>query len=101
MRSEMRSLPTIILAFLVASCGSGNPGDGRESGTDKHEWSILQELEYKNREVTELKFSLIERSEYAIAQVPNNSGIGAFYILLNPKAPPFYKQFPIKQYNLN
>ncbi|QFT54458.1 hypothetical protein FIU95_07815 [Microbulbifer sp. THAF38] len=72
-----------------------------ESGTDKYEWSILQNLEYQNRDVNNLKFSIIEKYNYAIAQVPNESGVGAFYIMLNPKAPPFYKQMPSKQYSLS
>ena len=97
----MKNIQLIILiCVLIISCGE-NTGDGRESGTDKHEWSILQNHEFKNREVSNLKFSILEENGYSIVQVPNKSGVGATYILLNPKAPPFYKQLPIKQFNLS
>ena len=97
----MRHLLIIVFTVFVTACGSGNPGDGRESGTDKHEWSILQNLEYQNREVTGLEFSFIEKNDYAIVQIPHNSKKGACYIMLNPKSAPFYKQMPTKQYNLS
>lgn len=95
----MRAL-SIVLTLLVVSCGNGNPADGRESTTDKLEWSILQNLEYQNREVADLEFSFIENDGYAIAQIPYSSGKGAIYIMLNPKAPPFYKQMPSIQFDL-
>ncbi len=52
----MKPLLIIILLLLTAACGSGNPEDGAESLTSKREWSILQDLEFQNREADGLKF---------------------------------------------
>ena len=85
------------LLFLVAC---QNSGDGRESPTDKQEWSILQGLEYSSRNDKNIKFEIIEKSGYSIAVVPNETGIGAIFIMLNPKSAPFYKQMPNKLFVL-
>jgi hypothetical protein len=96
-----RVLVITLSAFFTLSCSGGNPDDGRESSADKHEWSILQTIELRNRNIANLEFIIIEDEGYSIAQIPNPHGIGATYIMLNPKAPLFYKQMPIQQYNIS
>jgi hypothetical protein len=90
-----------ILGFIfIASCQNGNPGDGRETGADKHEWSILQNLEYSFRDKNNIKFSIIKKYDYSIVMLPNSGDNGAIFIMLNPKSAPFYKQMPNQQFSL-
>jgi hypothetical protein len=86
---------------LTFFAGCQNQGDGRESPTDKHEWSILQGLEYSNRNNKNIEFKIVEESDYSIAVIPNENGIGAIFIMLNPKSAPFYKQMPNKLFVLS
>lgn len=100
----MKKLSILIIIFISLFSCSGNQenaGDGNESGSDKHEWSILQGLEYDNREKADLKFQIFDNNGYSILQLPNESNVGAIYIILDPKAAPFYKQLPSKQFNLS
>lgn len=96
----MQFLFIFVSAVLLCSCGERFAGDSRESFADKHEWSILQKLESEARDVDGLGFEFQEYEEYAFVQIPNESGKGAIYIMLNPKSSPFYKQMPSKQFDL-
>ena len=76
----------IILFFLSASSG-----DGRESFTDKRECSILQSIEFRNRDrpVSDLEF--LDRGDYHIVGIPTEQG-KATWVMLNPRSAPYYKQ---------
>ena len=74
-------------------------GDGRESFGDKTEWSILQSLEYNNRNKPSAQIKFEEKDGYTIAYVPSLSGNGV-WVMLNPKNPPYYKQMPQIEYTL-
>lgn len=96
---KMKKILLYVSLLVITACQ--NPGDGRESGTDKHEWSILQNLEYLNRNNKNVKFEVIEESGYSIAIIPNEDSIGVIVIMLNPKSAPFYKQMPNKFFILS
>ena len=71
---------------------SSSTGDGRESFTDKHEWSIMQMIEARSRHrlLTDLEF--IDEGEYHIVGIPDAAG-EAVWVMLNPQAAPYYEQF--------
>jgi hypothetical protein len=100
---NMKYTIILILTILLSACN--NPGevagDGRESGSDKREWSILQGLEYESRNQIGLKFEIIREGNYDIVVLPKQNKKGAILIMLNPKAPPFYKQMPNIPFNLS
>jgi hypothetical protein len=85
-----------LLAWLLY-CGCN--GDGRESFGDKHEWSILQVLEYRSRgtSISGLEFS--QHEKYRIVALPAVTG-ERMWIMLNPQSPPYYKQMPQTNYTL-
>ena len=94
----------LALAFLGSSAFalplySRCNGDGRESFGDKHECSILQTLEARNRDkpISGLEFS--QHEEYRILALPALTG-ERVWIMLNPQSPPYYKQMPHTDYTL-
>jgi hypothetical protein len=96
--------PLLAVGFLASSAFawllySRCDGDGRESFGDKHECSILQTLEARNRDkpISGLEFSQYE--EYRILALPALTG-KRVWIMLNPKSPPYYKQLPHADYAL-
>ena len=96
---KMKHIILILSILLISSCQ--NPDDGRESFTDKHEWSILQGLEYSYRSKKNVTFDIIEKPDYSIAVIPNKNGTGAVLIMLNPKSAPFYIQMPDQFFTLS
>lgn len=91
----------LLIIGLIVFTACQNSGTGRESFTDKEEWGILQDLEYSSRYKKNIKFEIIEKSEYAIAVIPHDRGTGAIFIMLNPKSAPFYKQIPNQLFNIS
>jgi len=95
----------IIIALLLASNALffflyiTSSSDGRESFGDKKEWSILQSLEYCNRNKPPAQIKFEEQDGYKIVYVPSPSGNGV-WVMLNPKNPPYYKQMPQIEYSL-
>ena len=77
----------IMWFYIRTSCS----GDGHESGSDKHEWSLMQMIEARNqgRTVSDLEF--LDEEDYHIVAIPNLKG-KATWVMLNPQSPPYYKQ---------
>jgi hypothetical protein len=75
-------------------------GDGRESFTDKHEWSIMQLLHARRGTdpISGLEFS--QHEDYRIVSLPAVTGERIF-IMLNPQSAPYYKQMPHTDYELS
>jgi len=71
----------------------------RESFGEKREWSILQGIEQRNRDmlVNVPVFKTEERYEILGVRGFNNKNI---WILLNPSSPPYYKQLPAGNYEI-
>jgi hypothetical protein len=95
----MKTTAFLVLA-LVACTSCGRPGDGREGGSDKTEWSILQSLEATHRDtpIHEIEFS--EEDGYHIVCLPRVSDQKRVWIMVDPKSPPYYKQLPSGNYSL-
>jgi hypothetical protein len=85
-------------AVVLVACSRFDP-DARETPGEKTEWSVLQSIEYKNRgtPVGEPVFQTV--SEYEVLGVRGLRGEN-IWLLLKPKAPPFYKQMPQGNYAL-
>jgi hypothetical protein len=83
------SFTILIMWFYIRTACSG---DGHESGSDKHEWSLTQVIEARNgnRAVSDLEF--IDDEDYHIVGIPNVQG-KTTWVMLNPQSPPYYKQF--------
>ena len=61
-----------IPAALILFAGCGRPGDGREGGSDKQEWSILQDLEAKHRGEKIKTIEFLEVDGYQIMCIPRD-----------------------------
>lgn len=88
----------LIPAALMLLAGCERPGDGREGGSDKQEWSILQNLEAKHRGETIKRIEFQEVNGYQIICVPRDGDNTRVWIMADPKNPPFYKQLPSGNY---
>ena len=75
-------------------------GCGTESSTDKSEWALMQgaELEYRGKVPTAPEF--LSRDGYDLMAVPSKDGRSRIWIMLWPKASPFYKQMPDGDFDL-
>ena len=71
---------------------SSSTGDGRESFTDKHEWSIMQMIEARNRHRLLTDFEFIDEGAYHIVGIPDAAG-KPVWVMLNPQSAPYDKQF--------
>jgi hypothetical protein len=97
------AVPLLVLALMVLSAWvwflhATCTGDGRESFTNKHEWSILQSLPARHTEpVPGIQFT--QHEAYRIISLPSVSG-ERLWIMLNPQSPPYYKQMPHGDYEL-
>ena len=94
----MKRLPKASWFVLGAALfyGCGRPGDGRESGGDKREWSILQALESANRSTPIPGVEITVHDDHKIASLMADDGSTRIWIMLDPANPPFYKQMPPK-----
>jgi hypothetical protein len=84
-------------AFMLGACCDP---DARETPSEKTEWSVLQSVEYKNRGLptSEPVFQVI--GAYEVLGVRGLRGEN-IWLLLKPKAPPFYKQMPEGNYEVS
>jgi len=89
----------LTLMLIVATFGCST--DGRESFTDKHEWSILQSVEFQSRGnlITAPQFQTIEG--YELMVLPSSVEGKHIWIMLRPKSSPFYKQIPNLNYSIS
>ena len=90
-----------IAAVLAAGCVEASDPNGRESGTDKHESSILQVAEYKARGTIPGDPKLLVESGYDLLSVPSIDGSKRIFVMLWPKASPYYKQLPEGNYRIS
>jgi hypothetical protein len=79
---------------------NGRPGDGREGGTDKLEWSILQGYEAKSRETGINNIEYHKSDECNVVCLPSEGTGKRIWIMMDAKSPPFYKQIPDNNYSL-
>ena len=92
--------PALLLLALVACTSCGRPGDGREGGSDKIEWSILQSLEATHRDSPIHDIECSEDNGYHIVCLPRVGDQKRVWIMVDPKSPPYYKQLPPGDYSL-
>jgi hypothetical protein len=88
----------MIATALVLLAGCKRPGDGREGGSDKQEWSILQNLEVMHRGESIKGIEFQKVNGYQIICVPSANDNTRIWIMADPKSPPFYKQLPSGSY---
>jgi hypothetical protein len=90
--STLLAVAIVAIAIMAFYIHVGCSGDGRESGSDKHEWSIMQVIEARNenRSLSDLEF--IDHEDYHVVGIPNVRG-KATWVMLDPQSPPYYKQF--------
>jgi hypothetical protein len=71
---------------------------GTNELNNKSEWSALQYIEQKNRDLGSDSRLMFEQSDaispYRMVGVRNDATKQWIWILLNPRHPPFYKQLP-------
>jgi hypothetical protein len=84
------------LGFIMSGCA--RPGDGQEDGSDKREWSILQNLEVEYRGEIIDSPEIRKVAEYFVISVPHHESGKRLWIMADPKSPPFYKQMPSGNY---
>ncbi len=82
----------LILSMTLIGCG--RPGDGREGGSSKHEWSVLQSLEATNRGSLIEGVEVTNGGDYKILSLMAADRETRLWIMLDPKSPPYYKQMP-------
>ena len=92
--SPVGFLGCVGLVALLSACV-----DDPESPTAKYEWSILQQEEYSMRSVSITSPEFKTVNGYELLCVPGKTG-GRVWIMLKPKATPYYKQMPKTQYSL-
>jgi hypothetical protein len=71
---------------------SSSTGDGRESFSDKHEWSIMQTILARNEDSQVKDLEFLDEGDYYIVGIPNAAG-KTTWVMLNPQSAPYYKQF--------
>lgn len=86
----VRWLPTCLacaaLAVMVAGCSASG---------ERHEWSLLQVVEYEQRDVVSLdRVTVSLREEYCIVGLRVAGGQSRAWVLMNPRYPPFLKKVP-------
>ena len=96
---RIRFIIVIFAMFFIGACGV-RPGDGREGGTDKREWSILQGNELKTRDTAIKSIEFYKLDDYNLICVPGKGVSKRIWIMMDAKSPPFYKQIPDGNYSL-
>jgi hypothetical protein len=88
----------LVMSFYIRTSCSG---DGHESFTDKHEWSIMQEIDarHPNHSIADLEF-IDDQEDYHIVGIPDAHG-KATWVMLNPRSAPYYKQSGGENYSLS
>jgi len=89
--------------LLVAAWGpSSAMGEGRNELLSKHDWSVLQAVEYRHRESLSVEHVLlVEQWGKHLAGVLSKRGNQRIWILLDPDHRPFFKQLPPGEYELS
>jgi hypothetical protein len=95
----MRLSYLLLLAPIVLS-GCGHGGDGEESPTAKHEWSLLQSVEYHYRASKIEKIEVRKEVDRWLICVPAVPGRSRIWVMMDPQSAPYYKQLPVGNYSL-
>ncbi len=91
---------SIFLSTLaLVACSAADP-NARESAGEKAEWSVLQAAEYKARGALQASPEVQTVEGYELLVVPGVDGKN-IWVMLNPTAPPYYKQLPEGQFSLS
>ena len=88
---------------IVLACGCAESADpnGREGGSDKHEWSILQVASSKSTGPVPSAGEVFVEGGYDLLSVPSIDGSTRIWIMLWPKSSPYYKQMPRGNYRIS
>jgi hypothetical protein len=91
------------IVFLVAVWGASSAmGGGENELLSKHDWSVLQSVEYRYRESPSGEhLLLVEQWGKHFAGVLSTQGSQRIWILLDPDHRPFVKQLPKGDYHIN
>ena len=92
-------LALVLFASLMACSQSDGDGDG--SALTKREWAILQAVGPKYRNQIPATHEIVQEDGYDLLAVPNRDRSERLWIMLWPKAPPFYKQMPVGNYAIS
>jgi len=90
--SSLLAIAVLCIVLLIFYINSMCSGDGREGGSDKREWSILQSLEvtHQGQPISGIEFHDFE--QYHIICIPAATSHKRIWIMLNPQSPTYYKQ---------
>jgi hypothetical protein len=91
---------TISLVVAAVICTLVACSDDPESPQAKHEWSILQTVEYSTRAMPISAPEFRTEAEYELMCVRGQSGT-RIWIMLKPGAAPYYKQMPAAQFSVS
>jgi len=85
---------------VVAALWACSDPDARETPDEKTEWSVLQSVEFQYRGIPTAEPVFRVLNEYEVLGVRGLRGENV-WVLLKPKAPPFYKQMPAANYEVS
>lgn len=84
--SLLRATWRCALVLMCAGCSAGG---------ERHEWSLLQVVEYEQRDaVSTGRITVSMREGYCIVGLLAADGQSRVWVLMNPRYPPFLKQVP-------
>ncbi len=72
-----------------------------EELASKPEWSIVQAVEWHDRDNPGNKIEVGKVDEYSLVGIPVHDSRKEIWIMLNPRNPPYYKQIPQGTYKLS
>lgn len=94
--TKRMALALTLASILAAASGCMN-SESRETPEEKAEWSVLQAVEFKNRDQSLTAPTVQTVGGHEVLGLRSTSGRNV-WILLKPKAPPYYKQLPSDNY---
>lgn len=80
----MKYLFGMVFLTIIFGCSSGK----------KNEWSAVQAIEYKNRNLSDIGVSVYQVDQYKVARIFKENYETPIYLLLNPETEPIIKQIP-------
>lgn len=96
--TKRMALALTMATILAAATGCTN-SESRETPDEKAEWSVLQAVEFKNRDKPLAEPTVQTIGGHEVLGLRSTSGRNV-WILLKPTAPPYYKQLPSENYIL-
>lgn len=102
---SIRALRSFVKSmFLLVPIAAASPamGNGENELLSKHDWSVLQSVEYRYREVaTDEHVLIVEQWGKHLVGVLSTQGDQRLWILLDPNNKPFVKQLPNGEYRIS